>query len=575
MNKIKNNFKLIKELSNKKAIFYIVISCILLILYSISQPLISYLYKIIIDNFTSDITFVFMLIAVYILVQLCSDIFELLKNYFEIHINYIINNNLIVILNNKIKNIKLEELEDAKLYDYIDRVYKNIANAATSFISIVLGLLSPIMIIIGYFIAVVKIKWYFPLIIIITSFPYFCMSLMRIKLNYNQEVELNKKTRQLEYFIDIMTNRKYVKEIRLFNLIDYLNKKIIVLREFIVKKRISLSIKFSLYGLLLSILRNIALCICLYITCINNSEKVGSIILVIGAIQSIVNNVILLIEQISSIKQYNLYINDWEVFKNLPNCKTVVQKKISDYTIHINNVSFRYPNSDTFTLEHINMTIKTNQKVAIVGANGSGKSTLINLILGLFEPTDGDICIGKDSLTEVISDFRNITVPVFQKFIRYQLTLDDNLKAGNFGKEINYNIIKNLDFQEFVENLSDGLNTNLGQMDVKSCELSGGEWQKIAILRALARPNSKILIMDEPTASLDPISENNIYENITNISDRKTLILISHRLSAAKLCNEIYVLDKGKIVEHGSHKQLMDLKGKYYKMYLTQSELYI
>ena len=143
------------------------------------------------------------------------------------------------------------------------------------------------------------------------------------------------------------------------------------------------------------------------------------------------------------------------------------------------------------------------------------------------------------------------------------------------GKNVSYESLELLNFNSFINKLPRGLDTQLGQLDTTGIDLSGGEWQKIAMFRALGRENSKILIMDEPTASLDPLVENEIYKEFTRIGSGKTVILISHRLSAARLCDKIVVLKNGQIVEQGSHNELMDLCGEYYRMFSLQKHLYV
>mgnify|MGYP000730209764 FL=1 len=151
------------------------------------------------------------------------------------------------------------------------------------------------------------------------------------------------------------------------------------------------------------------------------------------------------------------------------------------------------------------------------------------------------------------------------------MSVEDNIYAGNFGKQVNLTTGFNA---EFIQNLSKKEKTMLGQLEKDGVELSGGQWQQIAIMRALARDNSKVIILDEPTASIDPSTENTIYENISKIGEGKTLIFISHRLSAVSLCDKIIVLENGKIIEMGTHEFLMEQKGCYYQMYSNQKALY-
>ena len=303
--------------------------------------------------------------------------------------------------------------------------------------------------------------------------------------------------------------------------------------------------------------------------------SIGNIALVISAIQSIMSNITSVFSGISTLNQNSLYLSDWIYLNELPDEKVSSNTKISDYNISLKDISFSYPDSATPVLKHITLDIPENCKVAIVGENGSGKSTLIQLIMGNYQATSGKIYVGEHELNDVLENFREITVPVFQNFIRYQLSLKENIQAGNLGKNVSYESLELLNFNSFINKLPRGLDTQLGQLDTTGIDLSGGEWQKIAMFRALGRENSKILIMDEPTASLDPLVENEIYKEFTRIGSGKTVILISHRLSAARLCDKIVVLKNGQIVEQGSHNELMDLCGEYYRMFSLQKHLYV
>ena len=390
-------------------------------------------------------------------------------------------------------------------------------------------------------------------------------------------MELNKEERKLNYFISLLMERKSVKEIRLFKLTNFFDNIIRVQRRKIFKIKMILSIKFCLYEIVLAFVHNFGMAICVVVTCmdiVHNRSGLGNFVLVMGAAQAIVNSMISLFITISDINEVSLYFNDWEEFKNIPEFSKKKQEKIKDYTITLENVSFRYHGIQNNTLNNINITIEQNQKVAIVGENGSGKSTLLNILLGLYEPSSGIVKIGNNELSEVIDDFRNITVPLFQKFIRYQFTLKENLQIGNFGNSIKLSDNDNFRMDRLINSLPNGIDTELGQLREGAHELSGGEWQKVCIQRTLLRENSKILIMDEPTSSLDPIIENEFYEKFTSLADGKTVVIVSHRLSITKLCDKIVVIDKGNIVEQGTHEELMENRGRYYNMFVTQSRMY-
>ncbi len=580
MKRLVHNFGLIKEFLDKKSFKIIKLNILIMFVSAILQPIISYFYKIIIDLLSAtlfDYPIVFIIILLYILSQITIDIMELINSHIQIKMQYNIQSKLFSLITDKISKIKLEELEKVVTYDYLDRINNAIVSSVIKFIQDIIGIVSPVVIIAGYSFALFKVKWYFPCVIIFSALPYLYMCIKKVTMNYAQEVELNKEERKLNYFISLLMERKSVKEIRLFKLTNFFDNIIRVQRRKIFKIKMILSIKFCLYEIVLAFVHNFGMAICVVVTCmdiVHNRSGLGNFVLVMGAAQAIVNSMISLFITISDINEVSLYFNDWEEFKNIPEFSKKKQEKIKDYTITLENVSFRYHGIQNNTLNNINITIEQNQKVAIVGENGSGKSTLLNILLGLYEPSSGIVKIGNNELSEVIDDFRNITVPLFQKFIRYQFTLKENLQIGNFGNSIKLSDNDNFRMDRLINSLPNGIDTELGQLREGAHELSGGEWQKVCIQRTLLRENSKILIMDEPTSSLDPIIENEFYEKFTSLADGKTVVIVSHRLSITKLCDKIVVIDKGNIVEQGTHEELMENRGRYYNMFVTQSRMY-
>jgi ABC-type multidrug transport system fused ATPase/permease subunit len=263
--------------------------------------------------------------------------------------------------------------------------------------------------------------------------------------------------------------------------------------------------------------------------------------------------------------------------------------------IEFKGVSFKYPNTDNYVLKNINLTIHPGEEVAIVGKNGAGKSTLIKLILRFYDPTEGEIFINDIEIKKlnIASYYKHISA-LFQDFNQYKaLTARENILIGTqeiesetkesdssetsaIPSEINEKLMKSLkqtDAVNFIKNLGKGLDTPLGKNFTGGTELSKGQWQKIALSRILYR-NSEMLILDEPTASIDAQAELKIFNNIYEFSENKTVILISHRFSSVRKAEKIFVIEDGKIVESGDHEELMKLEGSYAKSFEIQAEGY-
>jgi ATP-binding cassette, subfamily B, bacterial len=249
-----------------------------------------------------------------------------------------------------------------------------------------------------------------------------------------------------------------------------------------------------------------------------------------------------------------------------------------EYEIEFKDVSFKYPASEIWALRHVNIKFKVGKRLAIVGENGSGKTTFIKLLCRLYDPQEGEILLnGVDIRNYQYKEYMSIFSVVFQDFQLISQSLGSNV-AGNIDYD-NEKVRKALidaGFGERLSKLKNGLDTIIYKdLSEDGVEVSGGEAQKIAIARALYK-DAPFVILDEPTAALDPIAEAEIYSKFDEIIANKTAIYISHRLSSCKFCDEIAVFDNGTIIQKGSHDELLtDINGKYYKLWHAQAQYYV
>nr|WP_236588107.1 ABC transporter ATP-binding protein [Tumebacillus amylolyticus] len=248
------------------------------------------------------------------------------------------------------------------------------------------------------------------------------------------------------------------------------------------------------------------------------------------------------------------------------------------FDIRFEGVSFKYPDSDSYALQDVTFTISHGERLALVGANGSGKSTLIRLLLGLSRPTAGCIYVNGVPLDNCsLAKYREHVTVAFQDFAQYHRTVRENIGFGHLPSLPVQPLLEQAAEQsgaaEFISRLPQGYDQQLGAAYHNGVDLSGGQWQKTAMARAYLRP-ATLLVMDEPTASLDPLAEVEVYRQFSELAEGKTALLVSHRLGSATLADRILVLKQGKLVEVGNHQGLLRESGEYAKLFTSQAQWY-
>jgi len=295
----------------------------------------------------------------------------------------------------------------------------------------------------------------------------------------------------------------------------------------------------------------------------------------VGAIEGIVGAYELLIYN-------NKYLAQIFEYLDLPDDRylgtlSVVKRDDNKFNIEFRDVSFRYPNTEQYALRHINLKFNLGEKLAVVGRNGSGKTTFIKLLCRLYDPTEGKILLNGIDITRYNYDeYIRLFSAIFQDYTTFQFTIADNVSCS-----LDYNedrVMQSLDkagLTEKIKSLEKGIKTAIGRnYEDDGVDFSGGELQKLAIARALYK-DAPFIVLDEPTAALDPIAEADVYENFDKMVEGKTAIYISHRLSSCRFCDNIMVFDGGEIVQRGSHDELVsDPNGKYYELWNAQAQYY-
>ncbi len=309
---------------------------------------------------------------------------------------------------------------------------------------------------------------------------------------------------------------------------------------------------------------------------------VGSITQYVGALTALSTGLSLLIQTCGTLRANTAFLRSDFALLDIPHdmyqgSLTTEKRADRKYDIEFKDVSFRYPGSETYALRHVSLKLRVGERLAVVGRNGSGKTTFIKLLCRLYDPTEGEILLNGINIRKYkYEDYMDLFSVVFQDFQLLSFPLGQNVAASQEydGKRVQ-ECLKKAGFTERLDSLPQGLDTCLYRdFDKAGLEISGGEAQKIALARTLYK-DAPFLILDEPTAALDPVAEYQVYSKFNEIIEDKTAIYISHRLSSCRFCDEIAVFDQGEVVQKGSHEELVgDRRGKYYELWQAQAKYY-
>lgn len=406
---------------------------------------------------------------------------------------------------------------------------------------------------------------------------------------YKEIEELQNDNRIYKYYNEMLENYNAAAEIRIFDEKSLIEKS--WLNIYVHPKYMTNIIKYyrktGRLRVLTTFFMNITLYLFIGAKAYMGAFGIGNFVLYISTIERFISAISDLFQTVSMLSSNIPYLRDEFSYLDMPNNmyqgtlkvekRAFCEEGDNDYEIEFRDVSFRYPNTETYALRHINLKFKIGEKMAVVGENGSGKTTFIKLLCRLYDPTEGVILLnGIDIKKYDYDEYMSIFSVVFQDFKLFSFSLGQNVAANtNYDESRVIECLTKSGFSDRLAKMPKGIETCLYKnFDEEGVEISGGEAQKIALARALYK-NAPFIILDEPTAALDPISEYEIYSNFNRIVGNKTAIYISHRLSSCRFCNDIAVFSNGSLIQRGSHDMLIqDENGKYHELWNAQAQYY-
>ncbi len=403
---------------------------------------------------------------------------------------------------------------------------------------------------------------------------------------YRHREEESGYIKEMYYIREKATERFLAKDIRIFGLAGWVNDiwyKTLRLYQGFIRKRESLYIWTNVIDLLLSLLRNgIAYAYLLWLT-LTSGMSASEFLLYFTAASGFTQWVTGILEMFTQLHKQSLDISIVREFLEYPEPfrfeegEPLPQNLRTPCEIRLEDVSFRYPKAEADTLRHINLTIRPGEKLAIVGLNGAGKTTLVRLACGFLDPTEGRVLLnGKDIRRYNRREYYKLFSAVFQEFSVLEASVAENVaqRVKGIDEERVRRCLEQAGLTEKVESLPKGMQTPIGrQVFEDGVELSGGQTQRLMLARALYK-DGPILVLDEPTAALDPIAESDIYQKYSGMTHGKTSVFISHRLASTRFCDRILMLENGQISEEGTHDELLKQGGSYAKLFEVQSRYY-
>lgn len=509
----------------------------------------------------------------------------------QIHISHLVQlktiirlkENLLPVIAEKVCRIQYRHFEDPDAKDIFHRLGDSPHDIVLSIFDTTLNFLRDAISILGIAFLFTRISYWFFIIFLVILLPVLWCDYKSTIIIQRMHREQSYAERELEYYDGLLSNKYALHELKIMNSIKYIqkiwnNKARIVLNDH-MKSTIKSQLLMLSSTLFLFVFSAFVMGLLLNHV-IGRVISIGVFVSLVNSIQSIYSISFNLSDSVTSLSRRSYQMEYFEKFFSMSETVNGTEKfTANEYEIVFDHVNFSYPNTEKRVLNDVTFKINPGEKICIVGRNGAGKSTIIKLLCGLYQPDSGTIQINGINIEDISVDgMKKIRSVVFQDYFKYFSTIRENVAYSALGQMFDDSAIEKAlqraQADDFMNALPNKLETNLGNIEEDGMDLSGGQWQKIAIARACF-PKSSFIILDEPTASLDPVAESLMYHTFSEALKDYGYIFISHRLASAKMADRIIVIDNGRIIEDDNHDNLMKQQGLYCKMFQEQSAWYM
>ena len=490
-----------------------------------------------------------------------------------------------VMILEKAQTLELSHFEDSEFYDKMTRARREASSRPLSLVNRTFGLVQSGITLLTYGWLLIQFSWLAVVGLVIAALPaffietYFSGAAFRL---FRWQVPETRKRNYLEW---LLAREDYVKEVKLYGTGDLFLARYREIFEKLYAEDRALTLKRGWWGFLLGALSSLAFYGAygwIGWSAAMGWITLGGMTMYLMIFKQGQASIASSLTAIGKMYEDNLYLSNLYEFLEEPidsNDGSAVTGPIPGDGVRFEEVSFTYPGQTTPAIDRINLHLQPGQKLALVGENGSGKTTLIKLLTRLYVPSEGRVLLdGRDLNEWQLDALRQRIGVIFQDFVRYQLKVGENIGVGDVAhiesEEQQQTAAEKGMAHPFIDSMEKGYNTQLGRWFKDGRELSGGQWQKIALSRAFMRKQADILVLDEPTSAMDAEAEAKIFDHFRDVTENQMAILISHRFSTVRMADQIVVLADGKIIERGSHEQLMDRNGKYAHLFAIQAKGY-
>ncbi|MCE8023314.1 ABC transporter ATP-binding protein [Billgrantia aerodenitrificans] len=490
-----------------------------------------------------------------------------------------------VMILEKAGTLSLAQFEDSEFYDKLTRARREASIRPLGLVNKTFSLLQNAISLVSFGVLLVQFSPWAILILVIGALPVFVSEAKFSGDAFRLFRWRSPQTRMQMYLETVLAREDSIKEVKLFGLEPLLLQRYRRIFETLYGEDRRLTIRRESWGFLLGLLGTLAFYgayAWVVAETISGALTLGEMTMYLMVFKQGQAALSASLTSISGMYEDNLYLSN--LYEYLEQPVTAEPGRLTQGAhpgdgIRFERVGFTYPGAERPALQDITLHLAPGQSLALVGANGSGKTTLIKLLTRLYEPSQGRILLDGSELHEWdVATLRRRIGVIFQDFVRYQLKVGENLGAGDveaFGDEARWQEAAERGLaDEFIRNMPGGYHTQLGRWFKGGQELSGGQWQKIALARAYMRESADILVLDEPTAAMDAAAEAAVYADFREHRRDKMTILISHRFSTVRAADQILVIDDGKVIERGNHESLMGQNGRYARLFRLQAEGY-